>query len=228
MITELCQEAQKITALWPLLSFKFTRRDFHLVTLRHRVQRLLFIVSLHSGLRTGHQQVLHPSCKTGLRVCSHYFRACQIRTVLTTSCFADSHRIAVGLHATGCVSKYLNLILIKYFLNILFCNRNYLSIIVYFLLITTDTQSNQILVVLKVSYSVFCSHVLKSETRGVLGDFGLGQVDRNTTYLFSVFYHLFICRVLQRDPGYALWGCHLWRFALLNLWKHKTNKQKNK
>ena len=43
----------------------------NLVTLRHIVQRLLFLVSLLSGHRTGRQQVLHPSCVTELWVGSH-------------------------------------------------------------------------------------------------------------------------------------------------------------
>ena len=64
--------------------------------------------------------------------------ACEIRTFLTTSRFADSYRVAIGLHATGFVSLHISLA--KYFFNILFCNHNYLSIIVY-LLITIDTQS---------------------------------------------------------------------------------------
>ena len=59
-------------------------------------------------------------------------------TFLTTSRFADSHRVAIGLHATGFVSLCISLA--KYFFNILFCNHNYFSIIVY-LLIATDTQS---------------------------------------------------------------------------------------
>ena len=80
---------------------------------------------------------------------------------LTTRYFADSHRIAAGLHATGCVSLCLKYSLIKYFLSTLFCNHKYSSIVVY-LLITTDTQS-KLNVVLKVSNSVFRSHLLKSE-----------------------------------------------------------------
>ena len=88
------------------------------------------------------------------------FGACEIRTFLTTGRFADSHRVAIGLHATGFVS--LNISLAKYFLNILFCNHNYLSIIVY-LLIATDTQSKLNCFFFKLVTSVFRSHLLKSE-----------------------------------------------------------------
>ena len=52
-----------------------------------------------------------------------------MRTFLTASRSADSHRVAIGLHETGFVSLYISLA--KYFFNILFCNHNYLSIIVY-------------------------------------------------------------------------------------------------
>ena len=68
--------------------------------------------------------------------------ACEIRTFLTTSRFADSRGVAIGLHATGFVSVYISLA--KYFSSILFCNHNYLSILVY-LLFATDTQSKLLL-----------------------------------------------------------------------------------
>ena len=60
-----------------------------------------FLVDLQSGNWTGHQQVA--SCVTGLRVCSQFnfnFGADVIRTFLTTSCFADIHRVTI-LHTPG-------------------------------------------------------------------------------------------------------------------------------
>ena len=56
--------------------------------------------------------VLHPSCVTELRVVrilDFCFGACEIRTFLTTSRFADSNRVAIALRATGCVSLYVKL-----------------------------------------------------------------------------------------------------------------------
>ena len=106
--------------------------------------------------------VLHPSCVTGLRVCSHFelsFGACEIRTFLTTSRFADSHRVAIGLHATAFVSLYI--CLAKYFCNILF--HNYLSIIVYFVNYYRYTLKLNCCCFKSYSNSVFRSHLLKSE-----------------------------------------------------------------
>ena len=37
-----------------------------------------------------------------------YLGACEIKTFLTTSRFADSHRVAIGLHRPGFVSLYIS------------------------------------------------------------------------------------------------------------------------
>ena len=91
------------------------------------------------------------------------FGACEIRTFLTTSRFADSHRVAIGLHATGFVSLCISLV--KYFFNTLFCNCNCEPIIVYILLITIDTQSKINNAVIKANNRIFCSYLLSLNLR---------------------------------------------------------------
>ena len=43
------------------------------------------------------------------------FGAFEIRTLFKTGRFADSHSVAIALHATGCVSLYVNLSVTWYF-----------------------------------------------------------------------------------------------------------------
>ena len=60
-----------------------------------------------------------------VRILDFSFGACEIRTFLTSR-FADSHRVAIGLYATGFVSLYISLA--KYFFN---------TCVYYFVIINT-------------------------------------------------------------------------------------------